>query len=405
MFGYREVVAVDFEFTAPPGERSMPVCLVAHELKSGRRFRLWHEEFGRLPPYATGPDVLFVAFYASAELGCYRALSWPMPERILDLFTEFRVRTNGLSTPAGYGLIGALTYFGIDTIGAEEKKEMRELIRRGGPWTGEERDAIIQYCESDVVALSRLLPAMASCIDLARALLRGRYMTAVSAMEHAGVPVDTYSLTLFRERWTSIQAQLIADIDTSYGVFEGTTFKHDRFTSWLAQHEIPWPLLETGRLDLSDDTFRERAKAYPEVSPLRELRSALSDMRLNDLAVGRDGRNRTLLSPFRSRTGRNQPSNTKYIFGPSVWLRGLIKPPPEHSVAYIDWAQQEFGIAAALSGDHAMQKAYRTGDPYLAFAKQAGAAPQDATRLPTLGSGNYSRPACSRSSTGWNRAR
>jgi DNA polymerase I-like protein with 3'-5' exonuclease and polymerase domains len=122
------------------------------------------------------------------------------------------------------------------------------------------------------------------------------------------------------------------------------------------------------------------AKSYPRVSPLRELRSALSDMRLNELSVGRDGRNRTILSAFRARTARNQPSNTKFIFGPSVWLRGLIKPPPGHAVAYVDWAQQEFGIAAALSGDAAMQAAYRSGDPYLAFGKQAGALPPDATK-------------------------
>jgi DNA polymerase I-like protein with 3'-5' exonuclease and polymerase domains len=113
---------------------------------------------------------------------------------------------------------------------------------------------------------------------------------------------------------------------------------------------------------------------------MRELRSALSELRLNDLAAGQDGRNRTLLSAFRSRTGRNQPSNSKYIFGPSVWLRSLIKPPPGYGVAYIDWSQQEFGIAAALSGDRAMQDAYLSGDPYLAFAKQANAVPGDATK-------------------------
>jgi DNA polymerase-1 len=28
-----------------------------------------------------------------------------------------------------------------------------------------------------------------------------------------------------------------------------------------------------------------------------------------------------------------------------VWLRGLIQPPPGCGVAYINWAQQEFGIA------------------------------------------------------------
>jgi DNA polymerase I-like protein with 3'-5' exonuclease and polymerase domains len=46
----------------------------------------------------------------------------------------------------------------------------------------------------------------------------------------------------------------------------------------------------------------------------------------------------------------------------------------------VDWSQQEFGIAAALSGDEAMKVAYRSGDPYLAFAKQAGAVPLDATK-------------------------
>jgi DNA polymerase-1 len=61
-------------------------------------------------------------------------------------------------------------------------------------------------------------------------------------------------------------------------------------------------------------------------------------------------------------------------------LRGLIQPPPGHGVAYIDYAQQEFGIAGALSGDANMQAAYRSGDPYLAFAKQADAAPSDATK-------------------------
>jgi len=48
-------------------------------------------------------------------------------------------------------------------------------------------------------------------------------------------------------------------------------------------------------------------------------------------------------------------------------------------LAYIDYSQQEFGIAAALSGDQAMMQAYRSGDPYLTFAKQAGAVPKEAT--------------------------
>jgi DNA polymerase-1 len=49
-------------------------------------------------------------------------------------------------------------------------------------------------------------------------------------------------------------------------------------------------------------------------------------------------------------------------------------------IAYVGWSQQEFGIAAALSGDQMMMEAYRSGDPYLSFAKQANAAPSDATK-------------------------
>jgi DNA polymerase I len=199
-------------------------------------------------------------------------------------------------------------------------------------------------------------------------------------MEHVGVPIDVPMLDRLRGSWTAIQDQLIADIDANYGVYDGRTFKQDLFANWLSRNGIPWPYLDSGKLDLEDETFRQQAKAYPAVSPLRELRSALSELRLNDLAVGRDGRNRTILSAFRSRTGRNQPSNSKFIFGPSVWLRGLIKPPSGHAVAYVDWSQQEFGIAAALSGDTAMQAAYRSGDPYLTFGKQAGAIPADATK-------------------------
>src|SRR3954447_15337957 len=118
---YREVWLADYEFLAPPGERPTPVCLVARELRSGRTLRLWQDELRgrRAPPYPTGPDSLFVAYYASAELGCHLALGWPMPARILDLYAEFRLKTAGLGSPCGYKLLGALIYHGLDAMGAE----------------------------------------------------------------------------------------------------------------------------------------------------------------------------------------------------------------------------------------------------------------------------------------------
>jgi hypothetical protein len=377
---YREVWLVDFEFTAPAGHRPTPLCVVACEYHSGRLVRRWLGEGDTAPPYPTGPDTLFVAYYASAEVGCHLALNWPVPARILDLCAEFKCKTSGLPVLCGKDLLGALTCHRLDGIAAAEKEGMRQLAMRGGPYTPDEQRALLDYCQTDVDALARLLPAMLPAIDLPRALLRGRYMAAVAYMEWTGVPIDTATLATLRDNWEGIKDGLIGRVDADYGVFEGRSFRADRFKTYLARTGIPWPTLPSGELALDDDTFREMSRAHPEISPLRELRHALSQLRLNDLAVGPDGRNRCLLSAFGSRTGRNQPRNSRFIFGPAVWLRGLIRPEPGRAVAYVDWEQQEFGIAAALSGDAAMQEAYRSGDPYLAFAKQAGAVPPDATK-------------------------
>src|SRR5262249_18372858 len=162
-------------------------------------------------------------------------------------------RTNGLETPAGRGLLGALAYFGLDGIGASEKTEMRDLVLRGGPWSEEEHIAILDYCENDVTAPERLLPDHGAGARPTAGLVAGPVKGRGSAMEHNGVPIDVDMLELFRARWTDIQDQLIAEIDANYGVFDGRTFKADRFARWLATQDIPWPLLESGHLDLSDD--------------------------------------------------------------------------------------------------------------------------------------------------------
>jgi hypothetical protein len=479
---------------------------------------------------------LFIAYYASAELGCYLALDWPFPCRILDLYAEFRRATCGLPVPCGHGLLGALAYYGIDGLAAAEKVEMRDLAMRGGLYTPSERKALLTYCQTDVDALAALLPCMLPSLDLPRALLRGRYMAAVAKIEWQGIPLDVETLEQLRQHWEAIKGQLIRALNAQYQVFipaghrpitGGTplgaallrvatqwdcdvyalaraldylwqearalsqpsqdarrvarratgltatrlnrwedaghdssrwsgldedaselayclpelgigpgyadgayddtdyagrlwevlraadeqpkskqdltllqqaadlvtadpdgwaytgqlTFSSACFAQYLARQGLPWPRLPSGQLALDDGTFREMARVYPdEIAPLRELRSALSQLRLSSLAVGVDGRNRCLLSAFGSRSSRNQPSNSRYIFGPSTWLRSLIKPGPGWAVAYIDWSQQELGIAAVLSGDQAMLEAYQSGDFYLTFAKMAGAVPADATK-------------------------
>jgi DNA polymerase family A len=534
---YRAIWVLDFEFHQPPGERPRPLCLVARELRSGRRVAHWLEE--TVPPslpWSTTPDTLVVTYYGSAELSCHLALGWPFPTRQIDLFVEFKNLTSGLSVPCGYSLLGALEAYGLQGMAATTKDDMRELAKRGGPYTAAEREALLTYCQSDVEALARLLMAMLPELDLPRALLRGRYLSAVAHMEWTGVPLDTEMLTELRAQWAPIRRQLAREVNRTCGVFvpegqapldpqtafgaavlrlaaihgvdpyqlawaadavwreqqdlyletraaikkarfrtgltsaaitrwetaghdasswpglddlaselaatlpalgigpgaysggadatdyagrlwtllrnaedrvpqrydhailqravalvtddpeglawEGAlTFSSQRFAQYVTHHAIPWPRLASGTLALDDDTFKEMARAYPvEIGPIREVRHTLSQLKLQDLAVGQDGRNRCLLSVFAARTGRNQPSTSAYIFGPSTWLRGLIKPGPGRAVAYVDWSQQELAIAAYLSNDQRMMDAYQSGDFYLTFAQMAGAAPPEATR-------------------------
>jgi len=390
---FTEIWLIDTEYVSRQGERPVPVCLVAWEFRTKRKIRRWHDELGTFPPYSTGPNSLFVAYLASAEIGFHLALGWPKPARILDLYVEYRNRYNCLPTIVEQklykkdekkikrnSLIGALLQFGLDTIGISEKQEMIDLILTDGPWSPAQKLAILDYCESDVAGLDRLLSAMLPHLDVPRSLYRGRYMAGVASMEAVGVPIDVELLNRLRDRWGHIEQELIVRVDAQYGAYEGTSFRNRKFERWLAAHEILWPRYANGELMLKDKVFRDMAKIHPELNPLRELRYTLSKLRLNDLTVGQDGFNRCMLSPFGTRSSRNSPSNSKFIFGPSVWLRGLIKPPIGFGLAYIDWVGQEFGVAAALSDDPAMKAAYESTDIYLEFAKAAKAVPADATR-------------------------
>lgn len=74
--GFTAIVTADFEFEfgGRDGNLPRPVCMAAKELRSGKIWRLWRDEFGG-PPFPIGVDTLFVSFTASAELGCFKVLA------------------------------------------------------------------------------------------------------------------------------------------------------------------------------------------------------------------------------------------------------------------------------------------------------------------------------------------
>jgi DNA polymerase I len=281
---------------------------------------------------------LFVCFVGAAEMSVYHNLGWKMPEHVLDLFAEFRCHTNMGSkedqaerTPFGRGLLGASLFFGLPVINSDEKTAIQKAVGSDtwrGVYTPEQ---ILDYCQSDVEATRRLLLALVPKItNLPCALLRGRYTKAAAVMEQTGIPLDVEMLGLFHSNREKMAISLTErDEIATFGVYENGEFRIKKFEAWLVRNDIPWRRLKSGKLDLDDDTFELMAETYPAVEPLFRVRQALSDLRSNKLVAGHDGRNRAPLWAFGARTGRNTPKSGQFIFGPSVWLRGLIKPPED----------------------------------------------------------------------------
>jgi hypothetical protein len=206
-------------------------------------------------------------------------------------------------------------------------------------------------------------------------------------MEHRGVQIDMeiFPRLANKKTWSALRDAMVPVIDAAYGVYVKDkngewSFSKKLFAAYLQSRGIAWPRLESGELNLRRKTFEAMAKASPEFEPLRQLHYARAKMRRIKLSIGADGRNRTVLWPFASKTSRTQPKASEWIFSPAVWLRSLIKPGSGMAVAYIDYSSMEFLGGAALSGDPLMLQFYESDDPYLTFARRVGQAPQSATK-------------------------
>ena len=77
-------------------------CMVAYvldeHLRHVRTIRMWREELlaSKHPPFDIGPDTLFVAYSAWAEMTCFKVLGWQFPVHIFDLHTAYLAASNGV---------------------------------------------------------------------------------------------------------------------------------------------------------------------------------------------------------------------------------------------------------------------------------------------------------------------
>jgi DNA polymerase-1 len=212
---FRSIWACDFEYSIDANDQPKPICMVALEIRKGLEIRLWGTDLTTrsAAPFPITPDTLFLAYATTAELSCFQVLGWAFPQSICDLYVEFRHLCNGRYFPQQYNLPSAMASFGLDSISVAEKTDMQQLALRGMPFTAHERQTLLDYCASDVYALAKLFPAMVSDVNLPQALLRGRYMAAITRIHQRGIPLDIDLFETLKDRWEGIRKALIDEVD------------------------------------------------------------------------------------------------------------------------------------------------------------------------------------------------
>ena len=329
--------------------------------------------------------------------------------------------------------VGQLFGVWIDSM---HKKEMRDLIIANLPeYSPEQQKAIMDYGRSDVVYLpfiwqdlTRRLQLMTK-LELSKILsiqqTRGKYMVSIAKMETNGIPLNIEKVRNLRKNFEYAQNEILEDLVTNYYPFyykekknkkdwAGTwTEKYSSFEYFIEQKGLlkKWPRTvdsktkkpsnkkyvtasgkkyygtlsrKEGDLEKFDGikeihAYRQAKKAIKQMAwfraPSESKRKKDGDFFDN---VGSDNRLRTFMGAFGTQTSRNAPAAKRFILAMSKWLRCLIEPPKGRVLIAADYSSQEFGIAAVKSRDSNMIKAYQSGDPYLFFAKEAKAVPQEA---------------------------
>lgn len=383
----------DFEYEVADGDLPGVLCMVVYVLDENlqhvRTIRMWRGDFGTAPPFDVGPDALFVAYSAWAEMTCFMVLGWKFPEHIFDLHTAYLAVSNVLlphnpdevRKRPRKRLSDACRDYGIEGWEHLDKEGLSRDIGEGR-WRDHGREAVLEYCEEDVRAATLLLSKQLQSrtrrppADVERVLHWSNYSAkAVAQIQARGMPIDVPLWNLVQENKAAVIAGMLTRFDPSYGSDDpiyspAGEWSYARFERWLVAAGVAaWPRLESGKLDVSGDAFRLMSHV-PGIEGLHALRDSLGVIMRSRIPIGRDGRNRPSLFPFCTATGRN--AHSKSLFNAHASVRSFMAYPPETIGVYLDWRSQEPGICAALSGDEALMDAYSGGDVYHALALVCG---------------------------------
>jgi hypothetical protein len=390
---FGQTIVADTEYEVEPGELPKLLCLGAHVLDENLRhvdtIQLWRDELLALkhPPFDIGPDTLFVAYNASAELKTFLTRGWQFPVHIFDPYIAYRAESNLLlpyepdekRIKPRRRLSDACRAYGIKGWQNIDKETLAKDIGNG-QWQKYGKEVVLEYLMEDVSNTAELLRRQVrgygpfSPVNTDLVMHWSNYAAkAVALIEARGIPIDVELWNLVQENKAAVIGELLRQFDPSYGddapiyTPEGE-WSYERFERWLVRSGIPfWPRLDSGRLDTDGDAFRLMYN-YPGIESLHALKDSIGFIAKARLTIGRDGRCRPSLFPFGTATGRNAHSKSPY--NAHAGVRGFMVFPVDRIGAYLDWRTQEVGIAAVRSGDPALMADYR--DIYHALARLCG---------------------------------
>ena len=393
MSNFRNIVVGDFEYEAADGGLPNVLCVVAYVLDEGlrhvRTVRQWRGEFGSRPPFDIGPDTLFVAYSAWAEMTCFLKLGWKFPVHIFDQHTAYLAASNILypynpdeiRKRQRKRLSDACKSYLIPGWERIDKEKMSKDIGEGR-WRDYGKEAVLEYCEEDVRASTALLLKQLQGFsryqpaDVMHQLHWANYSAkAIAQIQAQGMQIDTQLWDLVQEIKGPVIGHLLRTFDPSYGtanpIYTPDGHWSDiRFEQWLLSAGVTaWPRLESGKIQIDGDAFKIMYH-QPGIEGLHALRDSLGVIVRAKLPIGPDGRNRPSLFPFCTATGRN--AHAKSLFNAHAGMRGFITFPSDKIGVYLDWRTQEIGVAAALSEDPVLMAAYSGGDVYYALAVMCG---------------------------------
>ena len=384
----KSIWIVDTEFRNDH-ELQIPVCLVAHEIFSDRVERIF---FDRPVTNPFGTDYCMVAHNAVAELCTFLRLGWDMPNKVLCLMQEFKMkyayineqgRWGELKGPGawkkiGTSLLDVLKTYGLTHLMGMQKQAMIDFILATPieQYTDQDREDVLDYCESDVIATKQLFLAMLPDIERPGFSTGyvGEYLKAISVITNNGVPFDTQAFQDVKKYHKRIKSKLIQGSSVAHIYRADLSFDEKAFANWVLQEGWAWEKTKSGKLTLDQEYMRKKADTDPRLNELHNIRGFITNFLRLDYQASSDGFLRAPLWAFGSNTGRNQP--TSFIYGAPKWVRSFMRAQEGCAIAYLDWKSQEVALAAGLSGDTVMKNAYEgKEDFYLTTAKMAGRVP------------------------------